>query len=297
MHASKAFLDAGCDVVATQFRVRRDLPATEEALGRRFSREVLDVTSGYAINDVMERHEIEYLLHLAVPAQSALPPAEDYRVTTATLLGVLDAARRYAVKRVVVASSIMVYWGLKGPFEESMPLPIASMFPTTANKKAEEILGTHFADRAGIDVVFARIAFVYGPLYHSLTNAPSRIAHSIVHGRQAGGPPPSAEDYYDYVYVTDAAEALVALATTSSLSERIYNVGGGTATANAAVLTAAQHVEPTAAFSFRNGRDDFHEPASYLDIERLARDTGFRPKYDIERGMDTYIRWLRDHQE
>jgi UDP-glucose 4-epimerase len=294
MHASRAFLEHGHDVVATQFRVRRELPMVEEQHGRRFMREILDVTSGYALNDVMERHSIDYILHLAVPGLGSLSPAEDYRITTSTLLNVLDAARRYAVKRVVVASSILVYWGLAGPFVESMPVPISSNIATCAYKKAEEITGMHFAERAGLDVVFARIAYVYGPLYHSLSNAPSRIAHAVVRGTQVEGPPPSAEDRYDYLYVVDCAEALVALQTAPRLAERIYNIGGGAAIRNADILEAVRRTEPGAVFAFGDSRDPFHESDSYLDIDRLARDTGFRPSYDIVRGMETYISWLRE---
>ena len=297
LHTSRAFLDGGLDVVATQFRVRRALPEVEEYGASRFQREVLDVTSGYALDGVFERHRIDHVLHLATPAVGGLPAAEDYRMEMGGLIAILDAARRHSVKRIVIASSITAYAGLDGPFLETMPMPIESNGPTSAFKKASEITGLHFAERTGLDVVFARIAFVYGPLYHSFTNAPSRIAHSAVRGvPDAQKTKPLAGDHYDYIYVGDCADALFKLQTATSLTERIYNIGGGRATPLPEVLEAAQAVIPGAQFAFADGQDPFHKPSSYLDIERFARDAGFRPKHDIRSGMAAYIAWLREHE-
>jgi UDP-glucose 4-epimerase len=297
LHTSRAFLEHGFEVVSTQFRVRRELAEVEQHRASRFHREVVDVTSGYALDELFERHRIEHVLHLATPGLGALPAAEDYRSNTTGLIAILDAARRHRVRRVVVASSITVYHGLDGPFLETMPLPVASNGPTGAFKKAGEITGLHYADRTGLDIRFARIAFVYGPLYHSFTNAPSRIAHSAVHGvPDAGKTKPFAGDYFDYLFVTDCADALFNMQTATTLTERIYNIGGGASTPLPAVLEAARAIVPDADFTFADGQDPFHKPASYLDIESLARDTGFRPKYDITSGMAAYIAWLREHE-
>ena len=94
----------------------------------------------------------------------------------------------------------------------------------------------------------------------------------------------------------DCAEALFHMQTSTSLTERIYNIGGGASVPLPAVLAAAQAVVPDAAFAFGEGQDPFHKPASYMDIERFARDTGFRPKHDINSGMAAYVTWLREHE-
>ncbi len=175
LHTSRVFLDNGFDVVSTQYRVRRELAEVERHRASRFHREVADVTSAYALDAIFERYDIEHVLHLATTAVGVPPPAEDFRANMDGMIVLLDAARRNRVKRVVIASSITAYWGLDGPFLESMPMPIASNGPTGAFKKAQEITGLHFADRCGLDVVFARISFVYGPLL-SLVSPTRRAA-------------------------------------------------------------------------------------------------------------------------
>jgi len=297
LHTSRAFLDNGFDVVSTQFRVRRELADVEEYRATRFHREVIDVTSAYALDAVFERHDIEHVLHLATTGVGVPPAAEDFRVNIEGLMVILEAARRNRVKRVVVASSITAYHGLEGPFLETMPMPIASNGPTGAFKKAQEITGLHYADRTGLDVVFARIAFVYGPLYHSFTNAPSRIAHAAARGWvDTGKTKPFAGDNYDYLYVADCADALLRMQTATTLKDRIYNVGGGRAVPLPEVLEAARAVKPGLDFTFAEGQDSFHRPTSYLDIERFAEDTGWRPKHDITSGMAAYMDWLKDHE-
>jgi nucleoside-diphosphate-sugar epimerase len=295
LHTSRAFLERGFDVVSTQFRVRRELADVEAHRGR-FHREVVDVTSDYSLDALFEKYDIEHVLHLATTSVGGPPAAEDYRANMMGHIAILDAARRNRVKRVVVASSITAYFGLEGPFLETMPMPIDSNGPTGAFKKAGEITGLHFADRTGMDIAFARIAFVYGPLYHSFTNAPSRIAHTAIRGFTDTKPKPLAGDFYDYLYVGDCADALFHLQTSTTLKERIYNIGSGTATPLPAVLEAARAVVPGTSFTFGDGQDPFHQRSSYLDIERFARDAGWRPKHDITTGMAAYMEWLREHE-
>ena len=38
-------------------------------------------------------------------------------------------------------------------------------------------------------------------------------------------------------------------------------------------------------------------PNTYMEITRIKEDVGYRPQYDIERGVKEYIDWLRKHPE
>jgi len=53
---------------------------------------------------------------------------------------------------------------------------------------------------------------------------------------------------------------------------------------------------PGAAASLRAGRGpDAPADDPYLDITRLARDTGFAPAYDVRAGVTDYVAWLREN--
>jgi UDP-glucose 4-epimerase len=34
-----------------------------------------------------------------------------------------------------------------------------------------------------------------------------------------------------------------------------------------------------------------------MDITRIKEEVGYRPQYDIKRGVEEYIDWLRNHPE
>src|SRR5207249_2236262 len=87
-----------------------------------------------------------------------------------------------------LASSLAVYSNAgPGPWHEDIALPVASDSHTAAIKKAMEVLALHYADRTGLDAVVLRLGVIYGPLYHSMANLPSRLCHAAVAVPEAGG--------------------------------------------------------------------------------------------------------------
>ncbi len=36
-------------------------------------------------------------------------------------------------------------------------------------------------------------------------------------------------------------------------------------------------------------------PNTYMDITRIKEEVGYRPEYNIQRGVEEYIEWLRNH--
>ncbi|MDB5026845.1 MAG: NAD(P)-dependent oxidoreductase [Candidatus Eremiobacteraeota bacterium] len=299
LHTARAFLDAGETVVATMHRSDHVPSFIAGDLGKRFFIERLDVTSPFAVVQLMRRHRVTGIVHLAVPALGTLSPGEEYRVNMSGLLNVLEAGRDAGVRRVSVASSVTVYDGLEaGPFTEDAALPIASRTSTEAFKKAYETLGTWYAQDSGLDVLCLRIGYVYGPLYHSMSNLPSRLLHAALTGRRGplapeGTAPPFELDGRDLCYVEDCANAIAAAHLAQHPRFRIYNVGSGVATSNGQVANAVRAVVPNADLVLREGAGPQFRPNAAMDLQRLYADTEFRPKFDIERGIERYAAWLR----
>ena len=162
-------------------------------------------------------------------------------------------------------------------------------------KKSAEILGLAFAERTGIDVVIARIALVYGPLYRSLMNAPGRLAHRAIRGPADSGVNVPAQEYADYCYVDDCADALLRLQTAPALQERIYNVGSGRGTTHRGIADAVHAAIPAAPLPDAAAGGEDATADAYLDLTQIERDTGYRPRYDIGTGIAAYVDWLREH--
>ena len=298
LHTARCFLDAGQDVVLTHFKTRREPEFIRDELGKRALVESLDVADGSAMQNLMRKYQIDGIVHLAVPGLGALSPADEYRTNTQGLLNVLEAGREAGVKRVTIASSIAVYSGLeKGPFREDDRLPLPSTTPTEAYKKSEEILGLHYLQRTGLDVVFGRLGGIYGPLYHSMANLPSRLTHAAVQGR----PPdftgmrglPLADQTNDLCYVKDCARGVQLLHMTDGLKHRVYNIGGGRAVSNRELAEAVNAAVPGANIQLEPGRDPRGQQDRYMDLTRAREDLGYEPQYAVTAAIADYVSWLR----
>ncbi len=303
MHACREFVQHGGGVAATRYRANRDSGLMKELFGDRLEIVPLDVTDASAVRYAFEKLSVTSVVNLLAPPPGAWSPGEEYRANMFGLINLLEASREAGVKRVTLASSLAVYHSFKrGPFRETARLPVESGNPTEAFKKAEEILALHYADRTGLDVRIARLPGVWGPLYHSMLNFPSRVCHAAARGEplqltSRRGGQLHAEDASDICYVKDVARALRLLHTAPRLRHRIYNVGSGVATTNAAVVEAAAKAVPGFSAELPPGRGADAQENAYLDISRLRRDTGFEPEYDVKRGVADYIAWLRTHAE
>ena len=299
LHTARRFLDTGENVVITQFQQRREPEFIRDEFGKRVFVERLDVGNAHAVLDVVRRHQVTGIVDLVAPALNALSPAEDYHVNMDGLINVLEAARLFDVKRVILGSSIGVYSGvLEGPYKEDLFLPVTSSNPTETWKKAWEITGLHYGDRTGLDVVSARLSGIYGPLYHTLANLPSRMCHAAVKGIPADfsgarGGVPFAEDQSDFCYVKDCAHGLQLLMSAEKLPNRIYNVAAGVARSNQELADAVRKVVPTAEINLQPGKGPRYKPNQYLDISRANQDVGYSQEYPIERAVEDYIGWLR----
>jgi UDP-glucose 4-epimerase len=299
LHTARCFLDAGEEVVLTHFKTRREPGFIKDDLGKRARVENVDVADASAVQELMRRHPIDGIVHLAVPGLGALSAADEYRTNTQGLLNVLEAGRQAGVRRVTIASSVAVYASLDGgPWRESDRLPLPSKTPTEAYKKAEEILGQHYAERTGLDLVFGRLGGIYGPLYHSMANLPSRLTHAAVQGR----PPdfsgmrgsPKADDTSDLCYVKDCARGLQLLHRVGSLKHRVYNIGGGRAITNRELAEAVNAAVPGANIQLEPGGG---QRDRYMDLTRAREDLGYAPKYDVKAAIADYVSWLRSNPQ
>jgi len=301
LHTARRFLDVGEQVVLTQYKIRREPDFIKNEIGKRAFIETLDVTSGHDVIEVVRRHKVTGIVHLAVPGLAALSPAEDYRVNVMGFLNILEAARLFGVRRVGFASSVAVYAGLaEGPFREDALVPVNSGNPTETFKKALEILGFHYASRTGLEVIALRIGTPFGPLYHTLAAPTSRIIHAAAKGVPADfsgarGGAPHQEDDTGAFYVKDCAAAIQLLQMADKLPHRIYNISAENPITCREFVDVVKKVVPSAEVNLPPGRGPRYRPNAYMDIRRIKQEVGYQPQYSIERAVAEYIEWLRQH--
>lgn len=299
MHTARHLLDQGEDVVLTQYRVAREPDFLAAEMGKRAFVEQLDVMDGDALMALGQRYKFSGIAHLAAPGLGALGPAEDYKVNAFGLLNVLQAAEAWGVRRVGLASSIGVYAGVKqGPFREDQPLRMHGGGHVEVYKKLFEILGSHYAQRTGLDVVMLRIAGIYGPLDHNLFNVVTRFLHLAL-GRNVPNWPGElfAEDANDLTYVRDCARGIALLMTAEKLNHTCYNIASGVASSIGEVAVEVEARIPGAKLPVMPGRGPNYRPNPSMAIDRIAQDTGYRPEFTLEQSVDDFLAWLQTHPQ
>jgi UDP-glucose 4-epimerase len=302
LHTARRFLDAGQDVVLTYHANRRepDFLAADLASGRAKA-EQLDVLDPARVKDVIDTHKPEGVVYLAVPALAGVSPAEEFQTNTQGYLNVLEASRAAGVRRLTVTSSVAIYSNVEQrPWREEMTFSTFSTNPTEAYKKALEVLGLYFGQRTGLEVVMLRVAGIFGPLYHSMANLPSRLVHAAARGQQPDFSgmrygPPKADDGGDACYVKDCALGIHMVHAAPKLAHQVYNLGNGKATRNIDLVEAIREVVPEFEADLPPGGSD--ADSRYMDLSRISSELGYKPQIGVERGLAEYVEWLKTHPQ
>jgi UDP-glucose 4-epimerase len=303
LHTAAAFLDAGESVVVTRHRSSRIPDFLIGQLDRRLFVEPADITDDQALQRIVSKHGVDGIVHLAAPPLSIDSLQAEFQLNLQGLIAVLEAGRTGQVKRITIGSSVAVYRGLpQGPFREDATLPVSSRIGVEAFKKSFEILVDYYAHRTGLDIVCLRIASVYGPLYGSMVNAPSRIVHAAV--RKVPGPLPHAlfpqtfaNAGADFIYVKDCALGIQKIQLAPKLNHRIYNLGAGRATAPAEFAAAVRRIIPTAEIVLQEGGGPHYRQDAFEDLTRIQSDVGFEPHDTVESAVEKYVDWLQRGNE
>jgi UDP-glucose 4-epimerase len=304
-HTTRALLDAGENCVLAQRREPGPTPLFAAEPDGRVHLERVDVGDLAELLALGERHRITGIVHLAGAYFG--DPVADARADVSALLNVVEAAARWDVRRVVIASSIGVYDGQDvSPLREDAPLPLSAHHAIAASKKVNEVLVSHLGPATGVAVHVARIGAIWGPLGRPASRffATPQLVHAAVAGTRPEpsalpfGREPFAEDGFDMLYVRDCGRALAALQLAEQLEHRVYNVAAGRVTTYRELADAIEAAVPGARPGVPEGHDpQLALPQYWLDIDRLRKDAGYEPGYDTERAVADYVSWLRAGHE
>jgi UDP-glucose 4-epimerase len=304
LHVTRSLLDLGEQVVITRYRTTRLPSFLADFVGKGLTVIPLDLGDMAAVGAALREHKINSIVHLAVPPRTNLSPIEEIIGSTRATLGLMSAAVEAGVARVTAASSLAVYMSsvIAGSPREDMPLPLSAVHPIEANKKIDEVIEAFLTNSGALRVIRARIGNIWGPCYHSMMNAPSRLAMLALgqEERFAGRPDPlnaRADDLLDLLYVRDCGRALALLHTQADLAHNVYNVSGGTMTRYADLADAIGQAAGSSLTLQQPDRAPTGKADGHMDISRLQQDTGFMPTFDLATATADYIAWLRTNPE
>jgi nucleoside-diphosphate-sugar epimerase len=197
--------------------------------------------------------------------------------------------------RVIHISSGSVYGPRTGaPVPETAPQRPQSIYAIT--KAASEAVALRLGSLFGIAVAAVRLAQPYGMMERATTGRPllSPIHDWCIAGL-AGKPFRVAGLRFgrDYTAITDITEGVLQLSLLRRWDHRVYNLGSGKNVPLGRVLEIARSHFPGSMTEPGVPYLDRETARAPLAIERIVKETGWRPVVGIEDGIEDYVRWLR----
>ena len=252
-----------------------------------------DVTDASALDVLFGSVKFDQVIHLAARAgvrPSLEEPALYQRVNVEGTVNVLEAARKNRVKKIIIASSSLVYGvNSKVPFSESDPI-FSAISPYAASKLACEAFGHVYHHVYGLDVAVLRLFTVYGP--RQRPDLAIRKFATLIH---AGKPIPVFGDgsmARDYTYVTDTLDGIIAC-TQKEFGFEIFNLGESQTVKLCRLIELLEAALGKKAVIDRQPVPPGDVPVTFADITKARARLGYNPQIKIEAGIQLFIDWFR----
>jgi UDP-glucose 4-epimerase len=172
----------------------------------------------------------DYVFHLAALADivpSIEEPIKYYEANVTGTINVLEACRKYNIKKLIYSASSSCY-GIPKNYPTKEDEIIAPQYPYALTKKLGEDLVMHWHQVYKLPVISLRYFNAYGT--RARTNGTYGAVFKVFLRQKLAGKPLTivgdGNQVRDFVYVSDVARANL-MAATSSIDGEIFNVGTG----------------------------------------------------------------------
>ena len=303
---AERLLGEGAQVVVP----RRDVPAKSyfriAGLEERCTVVPADLLDFETLHRIVNEHGIKAVFHLAaqtIVGTANRSPLSTFESNIRGTYNLLEACRTAGVvgdpvERVVVASSDKAYGSHEDlPYREDFPLQ--PEFPYDVSKAATDMIARSYARTYGLPVAVTRFANIYGGGDFNLSRIVPDTARALIRGerpviRSDGSP------QRDYMHVEDAASAYLRVAESLD-HERNYgrgwNAGAGEPVAvieivRRMIAVAGKDVEPDIQ---GEGTPHGEIDRQWLDSTAIREELGWRPEWDLDRGLAEADQWYAQH--
>ena len=249
---------------------------------------------GTACVDSICKDGIDMIVHLAAKAGVRPSIADplgyaDCNINGTTVL--LEAARKFNIKKFIFASSSSVYGNNKKvPFSETdnVDYPIS---PYAATKKAGELICHTYHHLYKMNITCLRYFTVYGP-----RQRPDLAIHKFAKLIEQGNPIPVFGDgsmMRDFTYIDDIIDGTVAAMEKCDGFE-IYNLGESKPVRLDKLVEGLEKALGKKAVIDRKPVPPGDVERTFADITKANKRLGYNPDTDITAGLAKFVAWLRE---
>ena len=293
----------------------KNLAALAEDAGHLFVRG--DIANRDLVGRHLAEHQVRAVIHFAAEShvdRSIYGPQAFMETNVMGTFHLLEAVRRYweglatdrqEEFRFLHISTDEVYGSLgpeDPPFCETTPY--APNSPYAASKAASDHLVRAYHHTYGLPTLITNCSNNYGPLQF-----PEKLMPLMILNGLKGEPLPIYGDglnVRDWLYVTDHCEAIGQVLARGKVGET-YNIGGNCEKTNLEVvktlcavldelLPDSPHRPHSGLITFVKDRPG-HDRRYAMDIGKISRELGWRPRESFESGLAKTVRWYLENQE
>jgi dTDP-glucose 4,6-dehydratase len=273
-----------------------------------------DICDRALIRRLLEQHRPRALVHFAAEShvdRSIAGPAHFVQTNAVGTWCLLEEARawwdasgRDPGFRFLHVSTDEVYGSL-GPQDAAFTedSPYAPNSPYAASKAASDHMVRAYRHTYGLPTLTTNCSNNYGP-----RQFPEKLIPLVIRNALAGEPLPvygDGRNVRDWLYVADHCAAVRLVLAKGTIGDT-YNIGGECERANIDVVRAIcallDRLRPRARGShadlirFVTDRPG-HDRRYAMDIAKIRRELGWRPRESFESGLEKTVRWYLDNLE
>jgi nucleoside-diphosphate-sugar epimerase len=266
-----------------------------------------DVLQPLTLAAVLREHAVTEAVHMAANPMLTIGAQKDplgaIELNIMGTANVLEAARVFKLKRLVVASSNVLSHHIAGGEgrgdamdEEAFPRPLSIY---SSCKQAVESLGLNYAHWFGVDFAAVRYGAVAGPWSGAGGGGPSNVfltlIRHVMHGEEGVVPAATLE----WIYSKDAAAGTVLALAARSLKDRVFNLTMGSLTTPEQLAAAVKEVFPQARLRIAKPADGTPALSNMTRSSSLKRSRevlGYVPRFPMSAAIRDLAEYLEHEQ-
>lgn len=258
----------------------------------------IDIRNKKSLEKIFIDYKPTDIIHFAAESHVDISIANPSIFIDTNVIGthnLLLLALKYKINRFHQISTDEVYGSLtddEPPFTNRSN--IAPNSPYSASKAAADLLVRAYNETYKMDVVITRCSNNYGPNQDKTKLIPKAICNLLegkkvpIYGK--------GENIRDWIYVEDHIDA-IDLVFQKGLSGEIYNIGGNTELKNIDLIKRLIKLTGKTANSIKFVTDrKGHDHRYAIDNSDIEKKLGWRPKFNINDGLEKTLRFYRDNK-
>ncbi|KRW92301.1 spore coat protein [Alicyclobacillus tengchongensis] len=257
-----------------------------------------DITNANEIEPLVEQG-FDVIVNFAAEShvdRSILDPSAFVRTNVMGTQVLLDAAKKYGVKKFVQVSTDEVY-GTLAPDDDAFTetTPIQPNSPYSASKASADLIVRAYHETYGMDVNITRCSNNYGPYQF-----PEKLIPLMIINALEDKPLPVYGDgprVRDWLHVWDHC-AGIDLVMRQGKGGEVYNIGGNNERTNLDIVrTVLKYLGKPESLIRHIADRPGHDRRYAIDARKIRAELGWKPRYTFESGISETIECYLNHRE